>query len=65
MNGETEKIVYKWARFISGILMSTGMLYIHAFVMQLSAAWVSLPIILLGASPSDYVKNMLKGDKDK
>ena len=47
----------EWAKFIVGAILFAGMLYIHAYVKELSIFLMAVPGLLMGVDLSKYIPN--------
>lgn len=45
----------EWAKFVVGALLFAGMLYIHAYVKELSIFLMAVPGLLMGVDLSKYI----------
>jgi len=47
----------EWAKFVVGAVLFAGMLYIHAYVKELSIFLMAVPGLLMGVDVSRYFPN--------
>jgi len=45
----------EWAKFVVGAILFAGMLYIHAYVKELSIFLMAVPGLLMGVDLSKYI----------
>ena len=48
--------LFEWARFIVGALLFAGLIYVHAYVKELSVFIIAIPALLMGLDPSKFIK---------
>lgn len=56
MSAEQGKAL-EWAKFLVGAVLFGGMLYIHAYVKELSIFLMAVPGLLMGVDLSKYIPN--------
>ena len=56
MSAEQTKAL-EWAKFVVGAILFAGMLYIHAYVKELSIFLMAVPGLLMGVDLSKFLPN--------
>lgn len=60
-----EALIWKWARFVVGVILLVGFTAVHVLIKELPAFLLASPLFIMGFYATDLIKDFvsLKGGK--